>query len=100
MKLLRPQINSSEGKLLFYIIVYQLFIVYNAMPFVMANMFFYCVVISSNSSEQPLGRWIGLVQIAVPSNKLCVFLNLEITALSDKRKLFFEFKETGTRHLF
>lgn len=65
VKLLRPQTNSSEGKLLFYIIAYQLFIVYNVMPFVMGNMFFYCVVILSKSSEQPLGRWIGPVQTAV-----------------------------------
>lgn len=101
-KLLRPQTNSSEGKLLFYIIGYQLFIVYNAVPFVMGNMFFYCVIISSNSSERPLGRWIGMVKTAVPFffNKLCAFLNLKIIAILDKSKHFFEFREQDRIHLF
>lgn len=101
VKLLRPQTNSSEGKLLFYIIAYQLFIVYNVMPFVMDNMFFYCVVISPKSSEPPLGRWIGLAQTATAIffNKLCAFLNLKIFAMLDKREVVFEFKEKNRIHL-
>lgn len=73
------------------------------MPFVMGNMFSYCVIISSNSLEQPLGRWIGLVKTAVPFflfNNLCAFLNLKIIAILDKRKLSFEFKEKDRIHLF
>lgn len=69
VRLLRLQTNSSEGKLLFHIIAYQLFIVYNAVLFVMGNMFLYCAVISYNSSEQPLKRWIGLVQITMLKKK-------------------------------
>lgn len=103
VKLLRPQTNSSAGRLLFHIIAYQLFIVYNAMSFVMGNMFFYCVVISSKSSERPLGRWMGLVQTAVLFffflNKLCAFLNLKFIGVLDKAKLAFEFKEKDRIHL-
>lgn len=68
----------------------------------MGNMFFYCTVISSNSSQQALWRWIGLVQTPMPflKNKLYSFLNLKIIAILDKRKLFFEFKEKDKILLF
>ena len=68
----------------------------------MGNMFFYCAVISSNSSQQALWRWIGLVQTPMPffKNKLYAFFKLKIIAILDKRKLFFEFKEKDKILLF
>lgn len=74
------------------------------MPFVMDNMLFCCVIMPSNSSEQTWGDGLAWCKQQYAFffffNKLCTFLNLQIMAILDKRKLFFEIKEKDRIHLF